>query len=86
MNIPLPKSPLYCPNLTCFVYDQIFKGWNQPLVGTFVLDLGRLMGDLREERKRETSKMYEVLDKLKKILDDPEHKIPSYGGQGKSKV
>ena len=30
IKIPLPLDPLYCPNLTCVVYDQIFKGWNQP--------------------------------------------------------
>lgn len=27
-SIPLPTDPLYCPRLSCSVYDQIFKNWS----------------------------------------------------------
>ena len=27
-NIPLPTDPLFCPKLSCTVYDYIFKGWS----------------------------------------------------------
>jgi hypothetical protein len=53
-NIPLPTDPLYCPKLGCTVYDYIYKGWNQPIIGNFVLPLGDLMLALKQERAEET--------------------------------
>jgi len=53
-SIPLPTDPLYCPKLTCTVYDYVFKGWNQPIVGNFTLPIGDLMQDLIRERQEET--------------------------------
>ena len=29
-SIPLPKEELYCPSLSCTVYDQVFLGFSQP--------------------------------------------------------
>lgn len=46
-SIPLPTNELYCPRLGCTVFDYIFKGWNQPIIGTFVLPIGELMRDLK---------------------------------------
>jgi hypothetical protein len=54
-QIPLPTKDLYCPKLSCAVYDYIFKGWNQPMIGVFTLDVGKLMNDLKAEREEETS-------------------------------
>ena len=31
----LPINKLYCPHLTCDVFDYIFIGLAQPLIGTF---------------------------------------------------
>lgn len=42
-NIPLPTDELYCPSLTCTVYDQVFLGFSQPQVGTFTIPLGQIM-------------------------------------------
>lgn len=28
VNVPLPTDPLYCPRLTCFVYDNISLGFS----------------------------------------------------------
>lgn len=42
-KIKLPVDPLYCPSLTCAVYDYIFKGLAQPLLGTFNIPIGEMM-------------------------------------------
>jgi hypothetical protein len=49
-NIPLPTDPLYCPKLTCAVYDYIFKGYNQPMIGVFTIPIGDIMLDIIKER------------------------------------
>jgi hypothetical protein len=36
--------------------------------------------ELKNERKEETEIMFEILEKLKKIVENPEMAIPSYGG------
>jgi len=33
-------DPLFCPTLSCGVYDYLFMGMSQPLIGTFTIDLG----------------------------------------------
>jgi len=38
----MPLDPLFCPALTASVYDYLFKGLSQPLIGTFALDLGKI--------------------------------------------
>jgi hypothetical protein len=53
-SIPLPVDPLYCPRLACQVYDNIIKGLNQPLIGTFTVPIGELMLEMKDERMRET--------------------------------
>jgi len=55
---------LYCPNLTCFVYDYIFKGLNQPMIGVFTVPIGDLMNKLKAERKKETDKIEEINTQL----------------------
>jgi len=59
-NIPLPTDPLYCPKLGCAVYDYIYKGWNQPMIGVFTLPIGQLMLDLIAERQEETAIMIDI--------------------------
>lgn len=39
-NIKMPTDPLFCPTLSCGVYDYLFMGMSQPLIGTFTIDLG----------------------------------------------
>lgn len=39
----LPKEELYCPVLQCNVFDQICKGFSQPLIGTFRIPLGSIL-------------------------------------------
>ena len=77
-NIPLPTDPLYCPKLTCAVYDYIFKGWNQPMIGVFTLPIGQLMMDLRDERREETEVMEYINSELQKIIEDGDYQVKDY--------
>lgn len=38
----IPVDPLYCPNITCTVYDFLMSGRSQPILGTFQLNLHRV--------------------------------------------
>ena len=67
-NIPLPIEPLYCPKLTCFVYDNIFMGASQALIGVFTLPIGDLMVQLKEERKIELDAIQNICFKLEEFL------------------
>ena len=44
------------------------------------LNIGDLIEELKAERKEETETMFEILEKLKKIVENPDMSIPSYGG------
>jgi len=52
-QVPLPIDPLYCPRLSCQVYDQVFGGFSQPMIGTFTIPIGELIHELANERKTE---------------------------------
>lgn len=78
-SIPLPTNDLYCPKLGCTVYDYIFRGWNQPIIGTFVLPIGELMTALKKEREEETGVIRDINEKLEAILNsDPAMIVKSY--------
>lgn len=38
----LPIEEIYCPALTCDVYDHILLGLRQPIVGTFTIPIGQI--------------------------------------------
>ena len=65
--VPLPIKDLYCPRLSCQVYDCIYAGWNQPIIGTFTIPIGELMHDLAAERKSELAALEEMVQTLDKI-------------------
>jgi len=52
-QVPLPTQILYCPTLTCQVYDYILRGFNQPLIGVFTIPIGELMHELIQKRSDE---------------------------------
>lgn len=54
--------------MSCSVYDYIFKGWNQPLVGVFSIPIGELMHSLMAERKEETETIENICVELSKLL------------------
>lgn len=72
-SIPLPVDPLYCPKLQCSVYDNIFRGFNQPLIGVFTVPIGQLMLDLKAERREETAMIKNINEKLKEILTNGDY-------------
>ncbi len=52
-QVNLPIDPLFCPKLVVSVYDYIYMGLNQPIIGSFTIPVGNLIQELREERERE---------------------------------
>ena len=48
-KLPLPGDPLFCPRLSCQVHDMIFKGFSQPMIGTFVVPIGDIMHDQKND-------------------------------------
>ena len=54
--------------MLCTVNDYIFKGFNQPLLGSFIIPVGDLVDDLADERRRETQAIAEVLEELENII------------------
>jgi len=73
-SIPLPEDTLYCPKLTCTVFDYIFKGWNQPMIGVFNIPIGDLMLKLKQTRKEDIEEMEKVIDGLHAIMKDDQQK------------
>ena len=71
-QVPLPVDPLYCPRLSCQVYDCIFTGFSQPIIGQFTIPIGELMHDLKQERDTEIAALRKVVDSLDKIADGEE--------------
>lgn len=67
-RVPLPVDKLFQPRLLCSVHDYIFKGFNQPLLGTFIIPVGDLIDKLAEERDRETKAIQHIIEELDKII------------------
>ena len=68
-NIPLPKKELYCPSLSCSVYDQVFLGMSQPVLGTFTIPLGQIMQDCNKEKAEILQKARQFIDLLSRHLN-----------------
>ena len=47
----IPVDPLYCPSLTCTVYDFLMSGKSQPILGNFTLDLHRIYANRLSSRQ-----------------------------------
>lgn len=71
-NAPLPEDILFCPRMSCSVFDNIAMGLSQPLIGTFVIPIGDLMHSLAEERIAETEALEKVVDAVEKYLSGEE--------------
>jgi hypothetical protein len=66
-NAPLPEDDLFCPKMSCSVFDSVVMGFSQPLIGTFTIPIGKLMHDLAAERISETETLEEVVTAVKKM-------------------
>ena len=71
-KISLPNDPLYCPSLTCGVYDYIFKGISQPLIGNFVIDIGKLQHLQDDEFQAEDERTLEIIRSLDSKIQQAE--------------
>lgn len=70
-DAPLPGDSLFCPRLSCQVYDNIYKGFgNQPLIGNFTIPIGDLMADLKEERVTELAAIRRICEALEQTIND----------------
>lgn len=67
-NAPLPVDELFCPRMSCSVFDNIAMGFNQPLIGTFVIPIGDLMHALAKERIDETDALEVVVEEVRKFV------------------
>lgn len=78
----MPVDPLYCPALTCAVYDYLFMGLSQPLLGTFVLDLSSIF--YKQPHKRYLKIIDIAKDTKARAQDEDirpveEIKVPEFG-------
>ena len=65
----LPSGALYCPSLSCDVYDYIFKGLSQPLLGTFSISIGEIIEQTKYDQMMELEESDRIITELKKILN-----------------
>ena len=66
-DVPLPTDELFCPRLSCQVYDTVFAGFSQPIIGNFTIPIGELMIALKLERTTEIKALRTVVDTLGKV-------------------
>ncbi len=64
----LPSSSLFCPRLSCDVYDMVFKGWIQPLLGTFSIPIGDILEETKKNQSDEIEESDFMIRELKKVL------------------
>lgn len=44
-DVDLPIDSNLCPSLTCVVFDTVWEGLLQPVLGSFAIDLGKIMAN-----------------------------------------
>ena len=71
-NIQLPCDPLYCPALTCGVYDYIYKGIYQPMLGSFTIPIGKIIQEGNQKRREINKWLDFIISQLTLMLDDVE--------------
>jgi hypothetical protein len=66
----LPNDPLYCPVLSCTVYDNIFKSFLQPMIGVYSIPIGKFIHEKKQQRKEEIEKFEFLISELEKVMLD----------------
>ena len=54
------------------------------MIGVFTLDIGKLMNDLKDERREETKVIEDINKKLREICSKPEFAVPNYDSRSGS--
>lgn len=52
------------------MFDTIFAGFSQPIIGNFVVPIGEIMHNIIKEREEETKAIEEVIKQIKLIAKD----------------
>ena len=60
----LPTDPLFCPKLQCDVYDYVYKGFSQPLIGTFTVNIGDMMNEQKNDKEFQISEGERIITRL----------------------
>ena len=66
----LPADEIYCPVLQCDVYDYIYKGVGQPLLGSFSIPIGEVQDRIVLNQKKEIEESEFYIRELKKVLEN----------------
>lgn len=59
VNLPIEK--LYCPALECDVFDFVYRGFSQPLVGTFSIPIGVIKDKTAEKWADDIQTQFECI-------------------------
>lgn len=62
----LPISALYCPKLSCEVFDNVCRGLKQPKIGTFTIDIGPIQHKTLQAR----ADLLKQADRLLELFND----------------
>ena len=68
----LPVNKLFCPKLSCEVYDYICKGVSQPRIGSFVIDIGTIMQEQVQRQIDTLASSDELIRKISEVKDRTE--------------
>jgi hypothetical protein len=68
------------------VFDYIFKGLSQPLIGTFVIPIGELMVKLREKKTNRVLKATKIIRALADKLNSQDDELDQIAMRKKKKM
>ena len=82
----LPKQSDFCPTLACEVYDNIAMGKIQPRIGSFVIEIGKIIEEQVHEKERMMFKGKKIIKEIKDILSktkdyDPKDALSDHDSQ-----
>jgi hypothetical protein len=60
----LPDEKIYCPKLSCEVFDNVCRGFSQPKLGTFTIPVGDIRFEMQAEQKKMKQLAYSCMDYL----------------------
>lgn len=63
--VNLPREALYCPALECDVFDYVFRGLSQPLVGTFSIPIGEIKDKTKQKWDEDITMQIEIINLLR---------------------
>jgi len=67
-NVNLPVEELYCPALECDVFDFVYRGFSQPLIGTFSIPIGQIKNNTERKCKEDLEIQDGIIELLRQHL------------------